>query len=44
MKSQGLIKNKVMAWLMMVSVDKVSQIPHTDVISLPFEGDDGDDV
>jgi hypothetical protein len=44
MKSQGFIKNKVMARLVMVSVDKVSRIPHTDVISPPFEKDDGDDV
>jgi len=26
------------------SVDKTNQIPHTDVISPTFEGDDGDDV
>jgi hypothetical protein len=44
MKSQRFIKNKVIAWLVMVSVDKVNQIPHTDVISPPFEGHDGDDV
>ncbi len=42
-KRQGFIKNKVMARLV-VSVDKIGRIPHTDVISLTFEGDDGDDV
>jgi len=26
------------------NVDKIGRIPHTDVISLTFEGDDGDDV
>jgi hypothetical protein len=44
MKNQRFIKNKVIAWLVMVSVDKVNQIPHTDVISPPFGGHDGDDV
>jgi hypothetical protein len=44
MKKQGFIKNKVMAQLVIVSVDKVNRIPHTDVISPTFEGDDGDDV
>jgi hypothetical protein len=33
-----------MAWLVVLSVDKISQIPHTDVISPTFEGDDGDNV
>ncbi len=44
MKRRGFIKNKVMTWLVVKSVDKTSQIPHTNVISLTFEGDDGDDV
>jgi hypothetical protein len=44
MKRQGFIKNKVMAWLMVVNVDKASQIPHTNVISPTFERDDGDNV
>ncbi len=44
MKRQGFIKNKVMARLVMASVDKFSQIPHIDVISPTFEGDDCDDV
>jgi len=44
MMRQGFITNKVMAQLVIVSVDKVNHIPHTDVISLTFEGDDGDDV
>jgi hypothetical protein len=44
MKNQGFIKNKVMAQLVMANVDKASQIPHIDVISPPFERDDGDDV
>jgi hypothetical protein len=44
MKRQGFIKNKVMARLVVVSVDKTNQIPHTNVISPTFEGDDGDDV
>ncbi len=44
MKRQGFIKNKVMAQLVMASVDKVSQIPNIDVISPTFEGDDDDDV
>jgi hypothetical protein len=44
MKRQGFIKNKAMARLVMASVDKVNQTPHTDVISPTFEGDDGDDV
>jgi hypothetical protein len=38
------IKNKVMARLMVANVDKTNQIPHTDVISPTFEGDDVDDV
>jgi hypothetical protein len=33
-----------MARLMVPSVDKINQIPHTDVISPTFEGDDGDNV
>jgi hypothetical protein len=44
MKRQGFIKNKAMARLVMVSVDKVNWTPHIDVISPTFEGDDGDDV
>ncbi len=44
MKRQGFIKNKVMAWLVVASVDKVSWIPHINVISPTFEGDDGDGV
>ncbi len=44
MKKQGFIKNKVMIWLVVASVDKNSQIPHTDVISLTFEEEDGDNV
>jgi hypothetical protein len=42
MKRQGFIKNKVMARLVVASVDKTSWIPHTDVISPTFEGDDDD--
>jgi hypothetical protein len=44
MKRQGFIKNKVMAQPMVASVDKTSRIPHNDVISPTFEGDDGDNV
>jgi hypothetical protein len=44
MKKQGFIKNKVMAQLVVASVDKVNWIPHSDVIPLTFKGDDGDDV
>jgi hypothetical protein len=44
MKKQGFIKNKVMAQLVVASVDKVGWIPHTNVIPPTFEGDDGDDV
>jgi hypothetical protein len=33
-----------MAQLVMANVDKVNRIPHTDVVSLTFEGDDGDNV
>jgi hypothetical protein len=44
MKKQGFIKNKVMAQHVVASVDKVSWISHTNVISPTFEGDDGDDV
>jgi hypothetical protein len=44
MKRQGFIKNKIMAWLVVASVNKANRIPHTDVISPTFERDDGDDV
>jgi hypothetical protein len=44
MKRQGFIKNKVMAQLVVASVNKTSWIPHIDVIPPTFEGDDGDDV
>jgi hypothetical protein len=44
MKKQGFIKNKVMAQLVVASANKVNRIPHIDVISPTFEGDDGDDV
>ncbi len=44
MKRQGFIKNKVMAQLVVASVNKVSWIPHSNVISPTFEVDDGDDV
>jgi hypothetical protein len=44
MKKQGFIKNKVMAQLVVASANKTSWIPHIDVISPTFEGDDGDDV
>jgi hypothetical protein len=44
MKKQGFIKNKVMAQLVVASVDEISWIPHIDVISPTFEGDDGDNV
>jgi len=44
MKRQGFIKNKVMARLVMANVNKDSWIPHIDVISPTFEGDDSDDV
>jgi hypothetical protein len=43
-KKEGFIKNKVMAQLVMARVDKTNWIPHTNVISPTFEGDDGDDV
>jgi len=33
-----------MARLVVASVDKTNRIPHIDVISSTFEGDDGDDV
>ncbi len=33
-----------MAQLVIASVDKASRIPHTNVISPTFGGDDGDDV
>ncbi len=33
-----------MARLVMASVDKVNWIPHNNVISPTFQGDDGDDV
>jgi hypothetical protein len=39
MRKQGFIKNKVMARLMVVNVDKISRIPHIDVISPTFEGE-----
>jgi len=44
MKKQSFIKNKIMARLVVANVDKVNRIPHTDVISPIFEGDDGDNV
>jgi hypothetical protein len=44
MKRQGFIKNKVMSQLVVANVDKSNQIPHIDVISLTFEGEDGSDV
>jgi hypothetical protein len=44
MKRQRFIKKKVMAQLVVASVDKANRTPHTDVISPTFEGDDGDDV
>jgi hypothetical protein len=44
MKREGFIKNKVMAWLVVASVDKTNRIPHTDLISPTFKGDDGDNV
>jgi hypothetical protein len=44
MKKQGFIKNKVMAQLVVANVDKASWIPHINVISSTFEGDDGDNV
>jgi len=44
MKRQGFIKNKVIMWLVMASVKKVSWNPHTDVLPPTFEGDDGDDL
>ncbi len=33
-----------MTRLVVASVDKASQVPHIDMISFTFEGDDGDDV
>ena len=44
MKMQGFIKNKVLTQLVVANVDKASWIPHTNVISPTFEGDDGDDL
>jgi hypothetical protein len=44
MKRQRFVKNKVMAQLVVASVDKASWIPHTNVIPPTFEGNDGDDV
>ncbi len=44
MKIQGFVKNKVMAQLVMVNIDKVNQIPHINVIPPIFEGDNGDDL
>jgi hypothetical protein len=41
MKKQGFIKNKVMGRLVVASVNKVSQIPHINVISPTFEEDHG---
>jgi hypothetical protein len=43
MKMQGFIKNKVLTQLVVANVDKASWIPHTNVISPTFEGDDDDD-
>jgi hypothetical protein len=37
-------KKKVMVQFMVVSVGKVNQIPHTNVIPPTFEGNDGDNV
>jgi len=44
MKRQGFIYNKVMVWLVATSVDKTSQIPHTNVIPPTFERDNGDNL
>jgi hypothetical protein len=44
MKRQGFVKNKVMAQLVVASINKVSWIPHTDMIPPTFEGDDGDNL
>jgi len=44
MKKQRFLKNKVIAQLMVENVDKANWIPHIDVISPTFEGDDGADV
>jgi hypothetical protein len=38
------IENKVMARLVMASVDETSQIPHINVISPTLKRGDGDDV
>jgi hypothetical protein len=42
MKKERFIKNKVMVWLVMTSIDKINGIPHTNVIPPTFEGNDGD--
>jgi len=44
MKKQGFIKNKVMAQLVVVNIDKANRIPHANVIPPTFEGDNGDDL
>jgi len=44
MKRQGFIKNKVMVWLVVANVEKVSLIPYINVFPPTFEGDDGDDL
>jgi hypothetical protein len=43
-KKQRFIKNKIMVQLVMINIDKVSGIPHTNVIPPIFEGDDGDNL
>jgi hypothetical protein len=43
-KKQRFIKNKVMVQFVMISIDKVSGIPATNVIPPTFERDDGDNL
>jgi hypothetical protein len=38
MKRQGFIKNKVMIQLVVVNIDKINYIAHTNVIPPTFEG------
>ncbi len=43
-EKKRFIKNNVMKWLVMASVEKKLLIPHTNVLQLAFEGNDGDDA
>jgi len=44
MKKQGFIKSKVMVWLVVANVEKVSQILYINVFPPTFEVDDGDNL